>query len=163
MSNRDRSSGGSGSSPSTVSPEDVRKIIETDNAGLLVQKANIIGEQIARAKLTTSQIRNVYGPVRQIESTWPTGGSEEDRRQAGKAFREVVLLKPKLSYLAAREPKLAVLETHLSAAIDAIGEATDEQERHIRFQRFVDFFEAILAYHKSTETKLAEQRRHGSR
>jgi CRISPR type III-A-associated protein Csm2 len=53
-----------------------------------------------------------------------------------------------LVYLAAREPKLAVLEKYFGAAIDEIGNATDEHERRIRFKRFVEFFEAILAYHR---------------
>jgi CRISPR-associated protein Csm2 len=82
--------------------------------------------------LTTSQIRNVYGFVKQME-------------MRGFNSAEFVLLKPKLAYAAARANADGArqLRDVLSWAIDEVGE--DEQ----KFARFVDFFEAILAYHKA--------------
>jgi CRISPR-associated protein Csm2 len=151
MSYGDRGQRGPAPAAGATSLDSVKKIITTDDPKLLVEQAQQIGRQVAEAKLTTSQIRNVYGPVRQIEMTWPElteHSTEEDRRLAGKAYREVILLKPKLVYLAAREPKLAALEQYFGAAIDEIGNAKDEHERRIRFKRFVEFFEAILAYHR---------------
>jgi len=127
----------------------VKKIISTDDPQLLVRQAEEIGRQVAGAKLTTSQIRNVYGPVRQIELTWPeTIQTEEEQRNASAAYRQAILLKPKMGYLAAREKKLADLEQIFNAAIDEISQAADQGERRVRFRRFVEFFEAILAYHK---------------
>ncbi len=134
---------------SSYNLEAIKKIISTDDSKLLVEQAESIGKQAASNRLTTNQIRNVYGPVRQINWPEPTERiTEEDRRLASKAYREVVLLKPKLAYLAAREQRLADLELVFGAAIDAIGATNDEKERHARFRRFVEFFEAILAYHK---------------
>jgi len=151
MSYSDRGQRGAAPATGTMSLDDVKKIIAVDNAKLLVEQAEAIGKQAAEARLTTNQIRNVYGPVRQIELTWPVldeRSSEQDRQLASKAYREVILLKPKLGYLAARDPKLATLERLFSAAIDEIGNSTEDRERRIRFKRFVEFFEAILAYHK---------------
>ena len=131
--------------------QQVKRIVNSDDPQLLVEQARVIGKQAADAKLTTNQIRNVYGPVRQIELTWPEVGDARDEqtsRRASTAYRQVILLKPKMGYLAARDPKLADLELILGAAIDEIALATDDKERRVRFKRFVEFFEAILAYHK---------------
>jgi CRISPR-associated protein Csm2 len=131
--------------------QQVKKIVNSDDPQLLVEQARAIGKQAAEAKLTTNQIRNVYGPVRQIELTWPEvgdAGDEKQQQRASAAYRQVVLLKPKMGYLAARDPKLADLELILGAGIDEIALAASEKERRVRFKRFVEFFEAILAYHK---------------
>jgi CRISPR-associated protein Csm2 len=115
---------------------------------LLVEDADKIGEAIKL--VSTSQIRNVYGPVRQIELTWPevsASSDEKDRQKADDAYRKVALLRPKLSYLAARDQKLKPLEAILGKAIQEISDASGVQRR-ARFQHFVEFFEAILAYHK---------------
>ena len=56
-------------------------------------------------------------------------------------MRELLLLKPKLAYQAAREEKVKPLADVLEVAIDQV------DGRRERFQRFVELFEAILAYH----------------
>jgi CRISPR-associated protein Csm2 len=82
--------------------------------------------------LTTSQIRNAYGLVKQMQMS----GFDE---------HEFALLKPKLVYAAARAGKDGAhqLGAVLGWGIDAVG--SDPAQ----FERFVDFFEAILAYHKA--------------
>ena len=114
--------------------EDLRAIIQQGDARLMVLWAERIGEVLAR-QMTTSQIRNIFGTARQIEMTW----SSEPRA----AVRQLVLLKPRLAYQASRErgKGVGVLRNILTPAIDLVG---DSQER---FRHFVDFFEAILAYH----------------
>jgi len=96
----------------------------------LVQTAEQLGPHLQRGNLTTSQIRNVYGMVKRMEM---------------REFNphEFVLLKPKLAYAAkrARAKGAEELKEVLSWAIDEVGTDPD------KFQRFVDFFEAILAYH----------------
>ena len=52
------------------------------------------------------------------------------------------MLKPKLAYAAARHRSVEQLKEALTIAIDKVG--NDEK----KFQNFVDFFEATLAYHK---------------
>ena len=122
-----------------VSGKDLERIILKGDAQRLVELAENIGASLAR-QLTTSQIRNVFGTVRQIEMNWGPRTTEQQRRNAA---RQLLLLKPKLAYQARRERGKGVqqLADVLIPAIDLVGEDRD------RFQNFVDFFEAILAYH----------------
>lgn len=123
------------------SPAEVKRLILNDQPEELVRWADQIGQRIAR-QVTTSQIRNIFGTVRQIEMNW---NNEPER-----SYRQAVLLKPKLGYAAARErgQGLKDLEAVLSPALDAIMEAKTKEQKHDCFKRFVEFFEAILAYHK---------------
>ena len=122
-----------------LSREDYRKIIVEGNAKALTDHAENIGTTLAR-QLTTAQIRNVFGTVRQIEMSWGRRASESQCKQAA---RQLLLLKPKLAYQAERQRGKGVKELAevLIPAIDLVEEDRD------RFQNFVDFFEAILAYH----------------
>ncbi len=123
---------------------DAQRIIAQGNVEVLVDTAKSIGERLAKP-LTTSQIRNIFGEVRRIEMDWPP-----TKGDAGDAFRRVVLLQPKLAYQAKRERGRGVeeLQQVLDPCIDEIRKARPE-DRRLYFQRFVDFFEAILAYHKA--------------
>jgi len=128
---------------SPVSPEEYHKIIVEGDAAVLTACAETIGTRLAR-QLTTSQIRHIFGTVRQIEMSWPPRVADEEQRSAAKsAVRQLVLLKPKLSYQAGRERGRGVRELAdvLIPAIDLVGEDRG------RFKNFADFFEAILAYH----------------
>lgn len=119
----------------------IKAIIAEDKPEDLVKLAEQVGQRIAR-QVTTNQIRNVFGTVRRIEMNW--------REKPQDSYRQTVLLRPKLSYAAARERGQGIkdLEKVLGPAIEAIGEGTVEQRKE-RFDRFVQFFEAILAYHKA--------------
>jgi len=55
---------------------------------------------------------------------------------------EVVLLKPKLAYAAARKKESKPLSDVMSAAIDKVNSEED-------FKRLVQFIESIIAYHKA--------------
>ncbi len=96
----------------------------------LVDAAEKLGKHLVSRELTTSQIRNIYGMVKKMEM------QEFDPH-------EFILLKPKLAYAARRARSRGAddLKTVLSWAIDEVGSDTQ------KFSRFVDFFEAILAYH----------------
>jgi len=124
-----------------ISGKDIEKIIRQGDARLTVQYAQEIGERLA-TQLTTSQIRNVFTTVRQIEMSWPVQAKSAE--EAKSAMRQLVLLKPKLAYQASREQRggrgMARLRDILIPAIDLV-----ETREH--FQNFVDFLEAILAYH----------------
>lgn len=110
------------------------------------QKMVHIAEEIAKAitsgpdnqKVTTSQIRNIFGTVKNLESK----GVVSDE-----VISKLVLLKPKLAYVAGRNDKvksLKMLTIILSDAIDLV-----YKQREKRFENFCKFFEAILAYHKA--------------
>lgn len=113
-------------------------ITDPDRTQTLVEWAEKLGTILKSLQLTTSQIRNIFGTVRQIEMSWTLKDSEGERRDA---TRRLLLLKPRLAYQSKREKAVERLEKVLSAAIDHIGPSREN------FQRFVDFFEAILAYH----------------
>jgi len=110
-----------------------------DNNAELVNFAKATAERLVKDQLTRSQIRNIFTEVRRIEALWP----EPD------AMRRLNMLKPKLSYQTARTRQVEYLEKVLVEAIDEVGKATDLESRTQRFQRFVDLFEAILAYHRA--------------
>ncbi len=121
---------------------------DVDSARELVKAAEEWGKYLAEQKLTTSQIRTIFGLVRLIELSWPSDVNDPER--ARKAERDLILLKPKLAYQAQRDAEknrqtqpVRQLEELLSPAIDLV------QGNRDNFQRFVDFFEAILAYHKA--------------
>lgn len=134
---------------------DVRQIIQgsdTQSARLLVETAQAWGRYLADLQLTTSQIRAIFGQVRQIEMNWPADVPDPER--ARRAERDLILLKPKLAYQAQRDAEknrntqpVRQLEAILAKAIDLV------QGDRQNFQRFVDFFEAILAYHRSAGGK----------
>lgn len=131
---------------------DARRIIAEGDVTALVESAQQIGNDIAR-QLSTSQIRNVFGEVRRIQMNWPEHQeslSENDRQRAQDAYRQTVLLRPKLAYQARKERGRGVeeLQAVLDPCIEIIQKA-DSAKKKLYFDRFVDFFEAILAYHKA--------------
>jgi CRISPR-associated protein Csm2 len=119
----------------------LQKIItDAEGAQVLIEEADRIGKALAPpGDLTTSQIRTLFREVRSIEGDW-----QIDKIRARHRLH---LLKPKMAYRAARakaERKTGVghLAHVLSDAIDFVNGEEDN------FRRFVEFFEAILAYHK---------------
>ena len=100
----------------------------------LVNAAENLGAKLAR-NLKTAQIRKVYGAVKKIQM------SDVFRRN------DLIMLKPKLAYAAARNDEVTDLKDALTQAIDRVGDNPQ------RFKNFVDFFEATLAYHRAAGGK----------
>jgi CRISPR-associated protein Csm2 len=137
------------------SDEQLRTII-TDPGGAdeLVKWADTLGSSLAKMKLSTNQIRALFGEVRQIQGEWSIEGHREQ------ALRRLILLKPKMAYRQRKERSKAVraLVDVLGPAVNLVVEAPPKPEgaspggantQDDNFQRFVEFFEAILAYHKA--------------
>ncbi len=126
-----------------ISADDLKKIMTEDSAEavrLLIQKAEELGKELSK-KLTTSQIRNIFGEVRSIEQEV---GLEEKTLPLN-VQRRLLMLKPKMAYQVGRfgnNDALSALVKTLSDAINLIGNDVR------RFHTFVDLFEAILAYHR---------------
>ncbi len=132
-----------------ISQSDLKAVITKSDASstkLLVDHAEDLGSRLKNANLTTSQIRALFGEVRQIQAQLSLGEQERDR-----ALRKLILLKPKMAYRARRERGRGVeeLTSVLDPAIDLVVGGSDQEIQEQNFQRFVDFFEAILAYHKA--------------
>ena len=116
---------------SLPSKEEMKTLIN-QGGRFLVETAKELGTQLLHGDLTSSQIRNIFGEVRRI--------------QMSQSFKDkLILLKPKLAYAAARADELGayLFRDVMTMAIDEVGDSEE------KFQRFVDFFEAILAYHRA--------------
>ncbi len=131
---------------SKPSSEELKKIIQTkDGTIMLVKWANTVGSSLA-GSLSTNQIRAIFSEVRQIEGKWKI------REQEDLAKRQLILLKPKMAYRAKKE------ETSTNKSVKNLVSVLDEaidlvQSDKENFTRFVDFFEAILAYHRAAGGK----------
>lgn len=111
-------------------------IIVEGDAQTLVEQADSLGHELAEP-LSTSQIRSLFAEVRQIEADW--------QHDSERAHRRLILLKPKMAYRARRESGQGV-----TRLVDVLRPCIDLVEGDsVRFRRFVEFFEAILAYHKA--------------
>ena len=123
---------------------EIEQIMTADKSGeVLVRYSEQLAVQLKDDGLSTSQIRNIFSEVRRIESKWRSEGEQEA------AMRRLVLLKPKMAYQAARQKEVKRLVVNLDQAINFVEKANDPQEQEARFMKFVELFEAILAYHKA--------------
>lgn len=95
------------------------------------------GKYMAAKKLTTSQIRNIYGEIKRIQ----IGDFEKERSS-------FYLLKPKVAYAVTRQNNdgLKFFQDFFNEAYPAI-----ETKQH--FDHFCELMEAMLAYHKANNGK----------
>lgn len=122
--------------------KEVQTLMNADESGkALVEFARLTAQTLVKHSLTRAQIRGIFTEVRQIEALWPTRKAE--------AARRLNMLKPKLAYQAARSETVKHLRDVLSEAIDEVIKEPAGKARDDRFERFVNFFEAILAYHRA--------------
>lgn len=102
----------------------------------LVQHAEQFGPYLKQQRLETNQVRKFLDAINRLKSVL---AQEND---FAKIETEVVLLKPKLAYAAAREQAAKPLSQVMSKAIDKVESKED-------FERLVQFIESIIAYHKA--------------
>jgi CRISPR type III-A-associated protein Csm2 len=121
----------------TIQEADIRKIIVESDAVRLVDQARALGEALAR-ELKTSQLRNVYGAVRKAAMRWDSSHQQ--------AYQELILLQPKLAYYTQRAKPMKPLKEALDLAIAVLRK--DPQPSEVHFKNFVDFCEAVVAYHR---------------
>lgn len=101
-----------------------------------------------KRKLTTSQIRNVFGEIKRIQMR-----VSENSEKLNENKTDFLLLRPKMAYAAARAGKTDAehgalkFKAIMSKAHEAVKLGTENDLK--RFQNFCDFIEAILAYHKA--------------
>ena len=126
---------------------DYQKIINDGNADVFVDCASKIGKNIAQVK--SSQLRGIFASARQIQINWPNGDSSkwdaETVQKANDSYRQAVLLRPRIGYAGSRNSLFGLDEILMEALKQVSG---SHAERRQRFTHFVDFFEAIVAYHK---------------
>lgn len=105
------------------------RIFEGEESRELVEIAEALGCYLAKNKLTTSQIRNVYARVKE-----------------GLGREEIDMLRPLLAYAAARHSSVKPLQRVLDKALQKIPREEENYKKY--YKKFRDFFQAILAYHR---------------
>lgn len=124
-----------GQHQSQRSDERIRRVIREGDYATLVSYADELGKALVEYRLTTSQIRTIFGEVKRLQTRFDAN--------------RLRMLKPKLAYMAARAGQGGrMLQNVLSDAVDEVFAGGKPKED---FQRMVDFFEAVLAYHKRYE------------
>ena len=127
----------------------VKKAAQWISTGLnkeAIEFAELFGKELTapdgidKQKLTTSQIRNVYGEVQKMKMK----GFDE---------RSFLILKPRLAYTTLRSSNKTKgseqFKLVIEQALDAVLDGKNAEEKQSRFENFANFFEAILAYHRS--------------
>ena len=105
---------------------------------------------LSKDALSNSQIRNFFGEIKRIQMNLFNSTKEEDWNKVKHSF---LLVRPKLAYAVGRTvqknstSRISEFGKVFSLAIDRV--ESDKPEAAQRFSRFVDLFEAVLAYHKS--------------
>lgn len=123
--------------------EDIIKTINDLKDGLktypireLVKHAEQFGPYLKQQRLETNQVRKFLDAVNRLKADLGETGD------FAKIETEIVLLKPKLAYAAARQRAAKPLGEVMSAAIDKVHSKDD-------FERLVQLLESIIAYHKA--------------
>lgn len=124
--------------------QDCKAWIQEEFTPQTIEFAEIFGSYLVQNKLTTSQIRNIFGEVKRIQ------GKIQGNELPKEVYRDFLLLKPKMAYAAQRAGGRGITKFKevMDEAYTAVVEA-EESRRGAAFNSFTDFFEAILAYHKA--------------
>ncbi|WP_414516468.1 type III-A CRISPR-associated protein Csm2 [Nostoc sp. PCC 9305] len=102
----------------------------------LVNDAAVFGPYLKQQRLETNQVRKFLDAINRLKADLTEKG------EFSAIETEVVLLKPKLAYAAARQKAAKPLGDVMSAAIDRVNSIED-------FERLVQLIESIIAYHKA--------------
>jgi len=122
-----------------IAVERARQIVDGAadvSAQITIEEADRLSKTLKDADLKAAQIRLVFSKVRQIEARWASADEQD-----ATSLREILLLKPRLKYQSQRIPAMGDLSETMIVLIDLV-------KNRKQFQRFVDFFEAVVAYHK---------------
>ncbi|VXD14448.1 type III-A CRISPR-associated protein Csm2 [Planktothrix paucivesiculata] len=125
----------------------------------LVKHAQEFGPYLKEQRLETNQVRKFLDAINRLKvkitqnADQSDQNSEENNKKVlskeesnkkvfSKIEPEIVLLKPKLAYAAARQQAAKPLSSIMSIAIDKVHSLED-------FERLVQFIESTIAYHKA--------------
>lgn len=123
-----------------------KAIIAVGDSKTLVDCAEKVGRQFSKS-INTTQIRKLFATVKRIEMNWDKFGEGSDM-VAVRAQREFALFTARLAYYAKKEQGRALIELERVLRPAALEVGTDRG----RFSNFVDYFEAIVAYHRAGES-----------
>lgn len=107
----------------------------------LVKQAEFLGFYLNQGGLKTNQIRKFLDAINRLKAK--VAQSQENQKNIFSEIEsEIVLLKPKLVYAAARNKQVKSLSNVMCVAIDNVHFLED-------FKRLVQLIESIIAYHKA--------------
>jgi len=109
----------------------------------LVTQAKQLGQYLADQGLKTNQIRKFLDAVNRLKVKL----SQDEQEKFTTIKDEVVLLKPKLAYAAARQQTRH--KSPVQPLADVIAVAIDHVDDTPDFDRLVQLIESIIAYHKA--------------
>lgn len=92
--------------------------------------------QMYAENISTSQLRQIYGAIKQVEHRYQTGENREE------IVRELQLLKPKLAYMSARNPEAEEFKKWVIKWIEKVQSAGNIGPKHFFVQ-----METFVAYH----------------
>ena len=111
----------------------------------LVKDADRLGADLKQNRLETNQVRKFLDAINRIKADL-IDETTEDKDRFKTIEVDIILLKPKLAYAAARQQAAKPLQEVLDAAIDRVESMPD-------FDRLVQLVESIIAYHKAAGGK----------
>lgn len=111
-------------------PDVLQRIVVQGDATVIIEWAEKIGKAL-RGKVQLANIRRIYGTLKRLQ----LGELDEG------AQRELLLLRPRLAYAVKRQSSATGLAQVLDPALKLVSERA-------HLDQLVDFFEAILAYHR---------------
>ncbi len=119
-------------------------LAQQDEDKNLQEELEIIQKQAEKEKQAIQE-NNDFGSeklILNVKNIQKQADDKKDKLIFGKIEADIVLLKPKLAYAAARQRSAKPLEEVISIAIDKVESTKD-------FERLVQFIESIIAYHKA--------------
>lgn len=115
----------------------------------LVTDAQKFGPYLKNQRLETNQVRKFLDAINRLKvkisqnsEQSDKNGEENNKKVFSKIEPEIVLLKPKLAYAAAKQNAAKPLSNVMSVAIDKVHSLED-------FERLVQLIESTIAYHKA--------------
>lgn len=109
-----------------------------------VKAARNMGEKLASKGVSTSQIRNVFGEIKKIQAL---GVANE------KGKSRLYMVGPKLAYAigrldSKRDSSKAEAMGELLQNVESAVSWIEKDDNSKRFNHFVDYMEAVVAYHR---------------
>jgi CRISPR-associated protein Csm2 len=118
---------------------DIEKMANYDE---LVSKAEEFGKRLKERNVKRSQFRRVFTHIKKIQANVESNKKlKKDDTIPGDILKELLLLKPKMAYTAGRH-------TSIKDFYDVVVKFVNGMKTVEEFNRFYDFVEATLAYHR---------------
>lgn len=107
----------------------------------LVTKAEEFGKRLKDRNVKRSQFRRVFTHIKKIQANVESKKLDKTANIPGEILKEILLLKPKMAYTAGRH-------TSITDFYDVVVKFVNGMKTVTEFNRFYDFVEATLAYHR---------------